>query len=132
MWPDNELARSTLIDGWSAVFPQSLGRSLTVRGLWAEQLDRFFGPVLASGEAAPSAGLRATTGVVYVDELSTELLMMNRWRTDRSPNLVVRRRFWTRPEPTEGEAPPLLVYADLLASDDPRVRSVAAQYRRLL
>lgn len=132
LWPDHEPARSTLIDEWVAAFPYTLARSLTIRAVRAEQLDRFFGPVLVSGEAAPSAQLRATSGVVYVDELSTDLLLMNRWRTDGPPNLVVRRRFWSHPEPTDGEAPPLLVYADLLASDDPRVRSVATEYRRLL
>lgn len=129
LWPDHEPARSTLIDGWAAAFPAALGRSLTIRSVRAEQLERFFGSVLVSGEAAPSAGLRATSGVVYVDDLSTELLMMNRWRTDPPANLIVRRRFWSHPEPTPGEAPPLLVYADLLASDDARVRSVANEYR---
>lgn len=132
LWPDDESSRSTLIDGWAAAFPETLGRSLTIRGLRAEQFDQFYGPVLASGEAAPSAHLRATTGVVYVDELSTELLMMNRWRTDGPSNLVVRRKFWSRPELLHGEAPPLLVYADLQASDDPRVRSVANDYRSQL
>ncbi len=132
LWPDHEPARSTLIDGWAAAFPETLGRLLTIRSVRAEQFERFFGPVLVSGEAAPSAQLRATAAVVYVDELTTDLLMMNRWRTDPPANVVVRRRFWTHPAPTEGEAPPLLVYADLLASDDPRVRSVANEYRSRL
>jgi hypothetical protein len=89
----------------------------------------FFGPVLASGEAAPSAQMRPASGVVYVDQLTTELLMENRWRTDGVPNLTVRRRFWSHPHPEAGEAPPLLVYGDLQASDDPRTRSVASEYR---
>ena len=129
LWPDRDDARATLIDDWAAAFPETLGRSLTIRTLRAEQLDKFYGPVLASGEAAPSAQMRATSGVVYVDQLSTELLMMNRWRTDGPPNLIVRRRFWSHPDGYDGEAPPLLVYGDLHASDDPRTRSVATEYR---
>lgn len=132
LWPDHESARDALIDGWTAAFPETLGRSLTIRTLRAEQFDTFYGPVLASGEAAPSAQIRATSGVVYVVELSTELLMMNRWRTDGPPNLVVRRHFWSHPDHLKGEAPPLLVYADLQASDDPRTRSVASNYRNRL
>jgi hypothetical protein len=130
LWPDHESSRSTLIDGWAAAFPGALGRSLTIRGVRAEQLERFVGPVSVSGATAPSAHIRATTGVVYVDELSTGLLAMNRWRIDGPSNLVVRRRFWSRTEHVDGEAPPLLVYADLLASDDSRVRAVANDYRR--
>lgn len=129
LWPDHEGARATLIDGWAAAFPETLGRSLTIRSLRAEQFERFYGPVLASGEAAPSAQMRATSGVVYVDELSTDLLMKNRWRADGPPNLIVRRRFWSHPDLLDGEAPPLLVYGDLQASDDPRIRSVASDYR---
>lgn len=132
LWPDHPDARATLIDGWAAAYPDVLARSLTIRSVRAEQFERFFGPVLASGEAAPSARIRPLSGVVYVEELSTELLIENRWRTDGPRNLVVRQRFWSRPEPATGEAPPLLVYGDLLASDDPRVRAVAAEYRSRL
>ncbi len=132
LWPDHDASRSTLIDGWAAAFPETLGRSLTIRNLRAEQFDLFFGDVLVSGEAAPSAGMRSNSGVVYVDELSTELLMMNRWRTDGPSNLTVRRRFWSHPDVPGGEAPPLLVYGDLQASDDPRTRTVAAEYRSRL
>jgi hypothetical protein len=132
LWPDDERSKSVLIDGWAAAFPDTLGRSLTIRSLRAEQLQAFLGPVLVSGEAAPSAGMRPTSGVVYVDELSTELLMMNRWRTDGPHNLTVRRRFWKGRGHPGGEVPPLLVYGDLRASDDPRIRSVAAEYRHRL
>jgi len=130
LWPNDPGARGALIDGWAAAFPGTLARSLTIRVLHAENLDRFFGDVMVSGETAHSAHMRPVSGVVYVDEMTTELLMQNRWRSDGAPNLVVRRRFWNVPgEPVRGEAPRLLVYGDLLASDDPRTRSVAARYR---
>lgn len=130
LWPDRPDTRTALIDGWASAFPETLARSLTIRSLRAEQFDIFFGDVLVSGEAAPSAQMRPTSGVVYVDELTTELLVENRWRTDGLPNLVVRRRFWSRDDGgPSGEAPPLLVYGDLQASDDPRTRSVAGEYR---
>lgn len=132
LWPDRSENRSHLIDGWVAAFPETLARSLTLRSLRAERLDQFYGAVLASGEAAQSAQMRATSGVVYVDSLTNELLMMNRWRTDGSPNLIVRRRFWSYTEPDNREAPALMIYADLHASDDPRTRSVAAEYRSRL
>lgn len=132
LWPDHHTARSDLIDGWAAAYPDILARSLTIRSVRAEQLERFHGPVLASGEAAPSAQMRATSGVVYTDQVTTDLLIQNRWRTDGTPNLIVRRRFWSYTEPVTGEAPPLLVYGDLVSSDDPRTRSVAAEYRARL
>lgn len=132
LWPDHEHPRSTLIEGWAAAFPDVLARSLTIRRLHAEQLEQFYGPVLVSGEAAPSAQMRARSAVVYVDDLSTELLMMNRWRTDGAPNITARRRFWSHGTLVEGEAPALLVYGDLRASDDPRTRAVATEYGKRL
>lgn len=130
LWPNRSESRDALIDGWASAFPETLARSLTLRAVRADHLASFYGPVLRSGEIAPSAQMRPTSGVVYVDELTTELLMQNRWRTDGTPNLVVRRRFWSIEDADESdEVPPLLVYGDLHASDDPRARSVAAQYR---
>ena len=132
LWPDRGDARSALIDGWAAAFPETLARSLTIRTVRAERFDGFSGRVLASGEAAASAQMRATSGVVYVDDLTTELLIENRWRTDGPANLVVRRRFWSHGDSAPHEAPALLVYGDLLATDDPRTRSVAREYRGTL
>lgn len=133
LWPGERSARERLIDAWAAAFPETLARSLTIRAVRADKLDLFFGDVLTSGEIAPSVQMRPSSGVVYVPELTTELLMQNRWRTDGVPNVIVRRRFWSMPgEPPSGEAPALLVYGDLLASPDPRTRSVALEYRRRL
>jgi hypothetical protein len=132
LWPDDPTTRELLLDAWLSAYPDNLARSITIRSVRAEQFERFYGAALPSGEAAPSAHMRATGGVVYVDRLTPKLLAMNRWRTDGEPNLVVRHQFWNLPELRNDEAPALLVCGDLHASADPRVRAVAAEYKRLL
>ncbi|HWH26169.1 MAG TPA: type IV toxin-antitoxin system AbiEi family antitoxin [Pseudolysinimonas sp.] len=135
LWPDSDTRRQRLIDGWAASFGGLLGPSLRIREFRAEQTERTFGDGYSlSGESAPSLAIRPARIVMYVNDLVPELIMMNRWRADGEPNVFVRRRFWTVPEAaTEserpGEAPALIVYADLLSSDDPRVQEAAREYR---
>jgi len=131
--------RTDLLDLWAAAFPAGLGQRLG--------LATFHGDVAplkapgddvamaVSGEAAVPDLLKTATLTLYVSELSPRLAIVNRWRTDGEPNIVVRRKFWTGPGTPDTTAPGIeiapwpLVYADLLASDDPRVRAVAPQYR---
>jgi len=127
--------RQRLIDGWVAAFPYSLASSLTIRSFASDQVSRLEGALEVSGEAAAGSQLNPARAIVYVRELTGELILSNRWRTDGPANVVVRRKFWTEPFEPEGrqdgprDAPPLLVYADLAASDDPRVRSAAELFR---
>jgi hypothetical protein len=130
-----------LLDLWAAAYPTSLARRLL--------LGTFHGPVdkvrsadrgdrlYVSGEVAAGDLLRPATLDVYVAELGPRLALANRWRTDGPPNIVVRRSFWQEPGGTRAPAdepvaaPWPLVYADLLASTDPRVRAAAGDWKDL-
>lgn len=134
MWPASVDGRQRLIDAWVASFPSGLAPSLGIRGFRAEKFDMFFGDdIEVSGEAAHSAGLRPTRATVYVGELDDSLIMANRWRSDGPHNLFVRKKFWLAPweQGPAGvrDAPPLIVYGDLVSSDDPRLQEAAAQLR---
>lgn len=132
---DNELLRM-----WAATFPTGLAQRLTLASYRGDLDD--IRPVdgeriYRSGEVTAADLLRPATATLYVENLDPRLAVVNRWRTDAEPNIVVRLAFWTSPA-GEGEstskkipeAPWPLVYADLLASDDSRVRGVAEEWRK--
>lgn len=133
--------RDVLVDQWANAFPLGLGKAIELGrfvgdpdpGAWREKGDA----VYVSGEQAAGM-LRAGGLTLYVPALDTDTLWRSRWRRaapDESPNILVRRTFWTPPwpdsdrdpdgRPSLGTAPPLLVYADLLASHEPRQREAA-------
>ncbi len=125
-----------LLDLWVAAFPTGLGSPQRTRK-FAGDINAFETPpgvtVALSGEAALAGKIRPETMTIYVDNVFVNsLIMKNRWRTDRPPNIFVRTQFWQEPEaPTEGlgYAPSTLVYADLLASGDGRQAEVARAFR---
>lgn len=124
---------------WAATFPTGLAQRLTLAAYSGDLKDvRPVGgkAVYRSGEVAADDLLRPASATLYVEDLDPKLAVVNRWRIDAEPNIVVRRAFWTSPVgETESAAskartaPWPLVYADLLASDDPRVRGVAEEWR---
>jgi hypothetical protein len=127
-----------LLDLWAAAFPTGLAHRLTLatyRGEIGRAKVDADGQVFISGEAAATDLLRPTSLTIYVADLDPRLPVVNRWRSDGEPNIVVRRKFWNAPgvpdtAPADAEAAPWpLVYADLLASDDPRARSAAKEWR---
>jgi len=141
--PASSGQRADLLYLWAAAFPSGLAQKLTLatyRGA-ADSLEKVQGEdaVFVSGEAAAGDLLRPATLTIYVEQLDPRLPIVNRWRSDGPPNIVVRRTFWTTPEsatydydgPLTGvrNTPWPLVYADLLASDDPRTRNAAHQWR---
>ncbi len=131
--------RTELLDLWAAAFPTGLAKKLTLATYRGEidtvkkvnADDRVF----LSGEGAVDDLLRPATLTVYVEELDPRLPVVNKWRSDGPPNLVVRRTFWHAPDNSDAPvvglrpAPWPLVYADLATSDDPRVRTVAKEWR---
>lgn len=135
----NRAGQTRLVDLWAAAFPTGLAKKLTLatyRGdVNAVKKANADDPVFLSGEGAAEDLLRPSTLTVYVEELDPRLPIVNRWRSDGPPNIVVRRKFWHAPDgsdvPLAGLplVPPPLIYADLLASDDPRVRDVAKVWR---
>lgn len=126
-----------LLDLWAAAFPTGLATRLTLATYVgdADHLQRLSAdePIFLSGASAIRDLLRPVTLTLYVETLDPRLAIKNRWRTDGQPNIVIRRKFWNAPgdEPlaTPLTAPWPLVYADLLNSEDPRVRNEAKTWR---
>lgn len=85
------------------------------------------------GELAGSrldAHLRPGTVTFYVDELPAGVLAQYRLRRDDVAGTVAfRRRFWRTPGQASTLVPSPLVYADMLASGDPRQREHARRIR---
>ena len=132
--------RTDLLDLWVAAFPTGLAKRLTLAS-YRGSIDTVkkvdvTDPVYISGESAAAELLRPATLTLYVEDLDPNLPIVNRWRADGEPNVVIRRKFWHAPDggdaPLAGlrNAPWPLVYADLLASDESRVRGTAKEWRR--
>jgi len=131
--------QTELLDLWAAAFPTGLATKLTLARYRGEigpvKNVHSDDPVFVSGESAAEDLLRPATLTLYVDELDPRLPVVNKWRSDGPANIVVRRKFWQDPNDSDGglagmrTAPWPLVYADLVTSDDPRVRSVAREWR---
>lgn len=149
--PGGHRRDSELLDLWVASFPSGVGKKLvlaTYRGSIEafRKVDAedpvFVGGAALSGELAIEDLLRPAALTIYVTKLDSMLPVRNRWRSDGEANITVRRKFWTTPPhethdddgPLTGlrNAPAVLVYADLMASDDARVRSVAPEWRKKL
>jgi hypothetical protein len=146
--PGGHRSDSELLDLWVASFPSGLGQKILLakyrgsiddfRKVDAED-PVFVGGAALSGELAVDDLLRPSALTIYVTKLDPMLPVKNRWRSDGDANITVRRKFWTTPPdethdydgPLVGlrNAPAVLVYADLMASDNPRVRSVAPEWR---
>lgn len=132
-----------LKDLWVGAYPGSLLPKLVVRSLYGDLDDIHLDTddPRVGGEAALPGRLRATTLTLYVSEYDERAALLNRWRSDREPNIEIRKKFWNEPagvgiEPVHfgGKdwlaAPRLLTYADLLASGEPRQREIARELRR--
>jgi len=139
--PDHARPRQTdLLDLWAAAFRTGLAKKLTLANYQGEidtvKKVNVGDGVFLSGEGAVADLLRPATLTLYVEELDSRLPVANRWRSDGPSNIVVRRKFWQAPDDGDAalagvsSAPWPLVYADLVTSDDPRVRSVAAEWRK--
>ncbi|MEU8237677.1 type IV toxin-antitoxin system AbiEi family antitoxin [Actinoplanes missouriensis] len=139
--PENIVPDERLLEYWAAAYPAGLGR----RGSLAEyhgdpgQRLRSDQPIFLSGESAEGAGIvRPATLTAYVSALDRKLPILNRWSAspDLVPNVFIRQKFWVSPRPAEEDpenreqnAPWPLVYADLLATGDPRLAEVAEKWR---
>ena len=146
--PGGHRRDSELLDLWVASFPTGLAAKHTL-ATYQGSIDNFrkvsaedpvfIGGAVVSGEVAADDLVRPAALTLYVTELDPMLPVKNRWRSDGDSNIIVRRKFWTTP-PDETQdydgplvgvrtAPAVLVYADLMSSDDPRVRSIAPEWR---
>jgi hypothetical protein len=133
------LGQPSLLDLWAAAFATGLAKRLAL-ATWRGEIDHPRkvnpdDPMFISGESAVPDLLRPATLTLYADDLDPRLPVVNKWRTDGPANIFLRRRFWNAPDNSDAplagwrNAPWPLVYADLLTSDDPRVRSAAADWK---
>lgn len=128
--------RESLIDQWAAAYPTGLGslvRATPLSGDWGN-LHPSSQKIYISGEPATPYLVHPETVVLYTTDSLSTLVREHRWRRDaNSPNIFVRRKFWVAPdetpEPGVFQAPLLLVYADLLSSNDSRQIEAAQQMR---
>ena len=115
----------------------TLGRFDAVDQHWWRSAD----PILADsqaqwgGETAANqlgASLAPEGAVIYADELPAGLIIAGRLRkADKAGTVEIRRRFWKFEEQLSTMVVPTpLVFADLLASGDPRQRDAADQLRK--
>lgn len=135
-----------LLEPWAAQYSRGLRRKLVTSTFYAD--DPTVIDVLPnqeaylSGESAKGVEIyRPATLTVYVDHFDRKLAFVNRWRNDpdRNPNITVLQQFWREPEKDQKNvsrgargphnAPWPLVYADLIAANDPRLTQVATTWR---
>jgi len=69
--------------------------------------------------------LRPGTATFYGDKIDPRLVLDQKLRRDANGNVEILRRFWNFEDGPLGLAPPLLVYADLLAMGDARCLETA-------
>lgn len=130
-----------LLDVWVSTYPAGLGRTNKVfvaRGDAGDWSPPGGAAIAISGEQAVSARIRNPESLVlYVDrarhgDVLGDLVRKNRWRRDPDGNIVVRDLFWHELPALSGleTAPAALVYADLLASGEPRQMEIARDMRR--
>jgi hypothetical protein len=131
-----------LIDRWTAAYPTGLGPKLHTHDFFGD-IDHVLPtsddkPLFIGGESALEGLLRPASLTLYTATFDPRLPAVNRWRTDREPNIHVRRKFWLPPplleHPTTyvrdmATVPSLLIYADLMASNDSRQREAARTLR---
>lgn len=125
------LRKEELIDLWVAEYPSGLGSYTAERRFRGDAQHLTVADsavVYLSGEAA-LPGIRHQTLTLYTPRFDAQLVGANRWRrAEEDANIFVRPQFWLSPDSSEEEgslrgalnAPELLIYADLMASDDPR------------
>lgn len=126
-----------LLDLWTAAYPTGLAARLT-RATYSGAIDRVQAPseqevIYVSGECAAPELLRPVSLTLYTPTADPRLPVVNRWRSDGPANIEIRHAFWRAPsgdQPGVQPAPWPMVYADLAASDDPRVRQAAQDWRQ--
>lgn len=132
-----------LLDRWAEAYTVRLARHLDLGSYSLAEPDRLGeletslvdAGALIGGELAGAridAHLRPTTATFYVDEVPGALAARFRLRRDDNRGAIhFRRRFWHRTDAHADLVPSPLVYADLLASGDPRQREHAERIRRV-
>jgi len=138
---ERRLARAgELLNRWSEAYSTRLSPALSIGDFDVPDVSWWRGSedeltrsnVQVGGEAGASLldpHLTPATLTLYADERPRELILKRRMvRAEQTGNIHIRRRFWTM----AGQSwivPSTLIYADLLASGDPRQREHADRIR---
>lgn len=77
--------------------------------------------------------LRPAELTLYTNETRNELMKNYRLIPDEKGNVIVYKKFWQNEEENDNFVPPLLVYADLINSDDSRCQETGVMvYKKFL
>ncbi|MEU8901077.1 type IV toxin-antitoxin system AbiEi family antitoxin [Nocardia sp. NPDC048505] len=133
--------REELLDLWAAAFRNALLPKIRLRsfegdiGQWSPSSSE-----LVSGESAVDLIRQPQTLTIYTKYFDLRDAVRHGWQQTASPNIEVRQQFWNEPPWAtasdaggafaSSSAPAPLVYADLLAADEPRQLEVAQLLRR--
>ena len=129
--------KAELLERWITTYPDQLrpklviGRFRAVNPNWQEEAGNLalFGACWGGEPAAArmTGFLKPQVSTVYIRGDVNTFILHNKLRKDPQGNIEILKAFWNRARQEEyGEqAPPLLVYADLLATADPRNIEIA-------
>lgn len=129
-----------LLGEWAAAYARKLRPNLLLgryraknREWWKEFDPARYGGVLGAEPAAAkiTRHLRPEVITVYADNLAPRMLLEQGLRADPAGDVEIAKRFWNfeTDETKKGLAPLPLIYADLLATGDPRCIEAAALIR---
>jgi hypothetical protein len=131
--------RDRLIGQWVEGYARRLQPSLAMGRFHASTSDWWRNVDLTSygvqwgGETAAALlqrHLRPEHVLIYADAAPTRLMSEQRLKADPIGEVFLRRRFWNSvPSPRADIVPPLLIYADLVATGDARSLAAAKQIR---
>ena len=128
--------KSTTVEDWSIAYKDKLLPALDRRFYAGDILKEWWDFQLAvSGETAVQelALLKSRRFLAYKHGNINLCIAQNRWRESTEGNIEIRQAFWPECRMFAERVPWLLVYADLLAEDDPRCREAALEiYHRYL
>jgi hypothetical protein len=131
--------RDRLIDQWTEAYARTLQPSLQIGRFiaqtpdWWRRADPARYGAQWGGETAAATLQRHLVPeqtIVYAEEIPPRMMSDYRLRADANGPIIFRRRFWNDvPSPRSDVVPPLLVYADLLTTDDQRSVKAAKDIR---
>jgi hypothetical protein len=130
-----------LVEEWSTYYPAVLRPKLNVRRFSAKdpqwwqnahlnQAKAVWGGEVAAARLVPN--FKPAIITVYVSGNPDDVIVDNRLQLDVRGNVEILEMFWDKATESEsvnnsGTANPILIYADLMATADPRDREIAKQ-----
>ena len=125
------VGKKKLVDRWTIAYPERLrpklwiGRYQTAQPQWwgnanSHHLQAYWGGEVAAAKMARY--LKPQFVTIYTKKKPAELILRNRLKKDPNGNVEILKIFWDTEfnQPHPDLVPPLLVYADLLATGDAR------------